>query len=175
MKFQILFLFAILLSACAQVTSEDEWQVYNNNSKHYSIRYPKEFSIQKEGHSSVNLLNYDMSDPAYSQGNPEGIKIQIQTAIPKISVNYSIEQAIIDSDTPVDYLDIESDNSQKVSLGNDIVLSKHYNKTPGGAFMEYMAFDTSRRVAHSILIFEPGYSKNIELVENIISTFEITK
>jgi len=167
---------AVLLSACVQVIPEKGWQVYKNISNHYSIQYPKEFSMNGEGGSSVNLVNYDMNDPAFQQGNPEGIKIQIQTKVPKIPIDYSIEQAIVDFDKPdPDLPRIESDNAQQVSLGNDIVLSKHYNKTPGGAFMAYRAFDTSRRVAHLILVFEPGYSKNVELVEKIISTFEVTK
>ena len=52
-------------------------------------------------------------------------------------------------------------------------LYQYTKNGPGAAFANYIALDGERGVFYNILVFEPGYKKNKELVEKILKTFKI--
>ena len=149
----------------AEETSE--WKTYKNKQDGYSIRHPSEFRSQH----GRNIANYDIDDPRYGRGNHEGLRIQIQK-----------HELISGFDLYDEYrnhykeeLDEFTDPTEEVRLGKFITRSQYTKKGPGGAFMTYTAFDKNTKNYFYILVFEPGYSKNKELVEKIVSTFDICK
>lgn len=149
-----------------EVVEKNGWKTWVNNEDNYSITYPSEFWPQG-GH---NLKNYDMSDPRYDRGNPEGISIQIQ--------KHSVSRMGFDTVNEYrEYLktvpDVFADVATDVQLGEFISLYQYTKDGPGGAFANYMALDGERGVFYNILVFEYGYTKNKELVEKILATFEI--
>jgi hypothetical protein len=60
-----------------------------------------------------------------------------------------------------------------VKLGEFMSLYQYTKNGPGAAFANYIALDGERGVFYNILVFEPGYKKNKELVEKILKTFKI--
>lgn len=149
-----------------EVVEKNGWKTWVNNDDNYSISYPSEFWPQG-GH---NLKNYDMKDPRYDSGNPEGISIQIQ--------KHSVSR--MGFDTVSEYKkhlkivsDVFADVATDVQLGEFISLYQYTKDGPGGAFANYMAFDSERGIFYNILVSEPGYKKNKELVEKILATFKI--
>jgi hypothetical protein len=152
-------------SANKEIIESNGWKTQINNNDGYALSYPAEFSFQS-GH---NFMNYDINDQRYERGNPDGVKIQINKHI--LGGNFrSIEEYIT-------YLKSNSDNftdpAQEVKIGSCVTLAQYLKNGPGGAFMNYMAFDKKSNTYFDILIFEPGFSKNKELIVNIIKTFRI--
>jgi hypothetical protein len=141
------------------------WTTYVNKNDGYSIMHPSEFWPQS-GH---NLMNYDINDPRYERGNSDGVKIQIQKHALGSDFKSFDEYVTYQKNISDDF----NDPAKTVKLGDFITMSQYTKTGPGGAFMVYTAFDRSSNNYFAILIFEPGYSKNKELIEKIISTFKI--
>jgi|GEM_PF-3305643 len=141
------------------------WKTYVNNNDGYSIMHPSEFWPQYDH----DLMNYDINDPRYERGNPDGIKIQIQ--------KHTLDSDFKSFDEYITYQKKTADAlinpAKTIKLGDFVTMSQYTKNGPGGALMIYTAFNTNTRNYFDILIFEPGYSKNKELVEKIISTFKI--
>jgi len=141
------------------------WKIYTNKNDGYSIMHPSEFWPQSEN----DLMNYDINDPRYERGNPDGIKIQIQKQ--SLGSNFkSFDEYVVYQKNTSDEL---GDPAKTVKLGDFITLSEYTKGGPGGAFMVYTAFNKTTNNYYDILIFEPGYSKNKELLEKIIATFRL--
>lgn len=139
------------------------WKTYANKDDGYSISHPSEFWPQKGG----NLMNYDISDPLSAMGNSSSVKIQIQ----KNSL-YSSNKSLAEyKEYLMNIEDDLVDQAAIVELGNFVELAQYTKGGPGGAFMAYVAFDDNNY--YNILIFEPGYSNNKELIESIVETFTI--
>lgn len=141
------------------------WKTYVNNNDGYSIMHPSEFWPQYDH----DIMNYDINDPRYERGSPDGVKIQIQKHALGSDFRSFDEYASYQKNVSDDF----NDPAKTVKLGDFITMSQYTKTGPGGAFMVYTAFDRNLNNYFDILIFEPGYSKNKELVEKIISTFEI--
>jgi len=141
------------------------WKIYVNNNDGYSIMHPSEFWPQYDH----DIMNYDINDPRYERGNPDGVKIQIQ--------KHTLDSSFKSFDEYITYqkktADELIDSAKTVKLGDFVTMSQYTKNGPGGAFMVYTAFNKNSNNYFDILIFEPGYSKNKELVEKIISTFKI--
>lgn len=150
-----------------EVAEKNGWKTWVNNEDNYSITYPPEFWPQG-GH---DLKNYNMSDPRYERGNPEGISIQIQKH------NLSSRKDFDNVNEYREHLktvpDVDADVATDVKLGEFISLYQYTKDGPGGAFANYMAFDGDRGIFYNILVFESGYTKNKELVKKILKTFKI--
>ncbi|MBU2264317.1 hypothetical protein KJ797_03220 [Patescibacteria group bacterium] len=141
------------------------WKTYTNKNDGFSIMHPSEFWPQ----SGNDLMNYDINDPRYERGNPDGIKIQIQKQ--SLGSNFkSFDEYVVYQKNISDEL---VDPAKTVKLGDFITLSQYTEGGPGGAFMIYTAFNKNTKNYYDVLIFEPGYSKNKELIEKIIATFKI--
>ncbi|MBU0723151.1 hypothetical protein KJ973_02990 [Patescibacteria group bacterium] len=141
------------------------WKTYTNNNDGYSIMYPSEFWPQCDH----DLMNYDINDPRYERGNPDGIKIQVQKHILGSNFESFSEYIAYQKNVANDF----NDPAKTIKLGDFVIMSQYTKNGPGGAFMVYTSFDQNTKNYFDILIFESGYSKNKELVEKIISTFEI--
>lgn len=149
-----------------EVVEKNGWKTWVNNEDNYSITYPSEFWPQN-GH---DLKNYNMKDPRYDSGNPEGISIQIQKhSVSRMGFDTINEYKEHLKTVPDVFADVATD----VQLGEFISLYQYIKDGPGGAFANYMAFDSERGIFYNILVSEPGYKKNKELVEKILKTFKI--
>lgn len=141
------------------------WKEYVNKNDGYSISFPSEFFLQ----GSYNIMNYDINDPKYDRGNPDGIKIQIQKH--KLHSDYDsiveYKQHLMQSG------DRLVNSAETCNFGDSIDLCQYTKNGPGGAFMSYVAFEENDNIYYNILVFEPGYSKNKNYIESIIETFTV--
>lgn len=149
-------------------TSDDvraNWQTYYNSQDGYTIMYPPEFNI----YSQNILADYDYNDPQFETGNPNGIQIQIQKI--NLSPEFSTFQDFIDTETQTpSQFNLEA---EQITLGDSITLRQYTTDGPGGPMMSYNAFPKRGTDYFNIIVFEPAYSRNIELVELILETFKM--
>ena len=135
----------------------------------YSIEYPDNFWIEHHGRSD-NIVNYNYDvDYRLRDDQPTDLKIQIQRS--DINSKYkTIKEFVTYLKTTAEEF---STPATDIKIGNDISLYQYTENGPGGMYASYYAFDQDRNEYYAILIFEPGYTDNKELVMNILSTFSL--
>lgn len=139
-----------------------EWKQYTNKNRDYTISYPVDFSAQDEMPNHI-----DISSPQYDGKNQNGLRIQIQKHI--------LSDKIKSTNEYKRYLMKSRDNSVDNIQYDDFVNtpSQYVTNTSKKSFVTYIVFDEKNDKYYTILVFEPGYSNNKELIETIIKTFII--
>ena len=139
----------------------ESWKQYTNQYRDHAISMPADFDVQDEEPTHI-----DISSPDYDGVSEGGIRIQIQKNLPPE-----------DHDTVVDFKNdlIGAQDASIIvkKMGDDIDVSYYSISESEGNFMTYFAFDEKKDVYYKIIVFEPGYSQNQELVESIVKTFVI--
>jgi len=146
------------------IDDSDGWQQYTNKNSDYTISYPVDFLVQDEMPNHI-----DISSSEYDGRNKNGLRMQIQKR--------GSHEDFASIDEYKKYLlgseDELEDNVKNMQYGNFVKFAQHVTNSSKKSFMTYIAFDEKNNKYYNILVFEPGYSNNKELVEAIIKTFII--
>jgi hypothetical protein len=157
--------------------NQEDWIEFSSiiDGSGYYIKHPRNFWVKSASKDLVNISNYESGTRvldwgAYMPDDATGIQIQKEPFI-----NFETAEDVIKFYKSEDSLDFEGEweMAKDVKLGEHIVLSQYTKAGPGGPFMMYIAIDEENTTYYRILVFEPGYSINKELIENMMSTFEL--
>ncbi|PLX24601.1 hypothetical protein C0580_04870 [Candidatus Parcubacteria bacterium] len=157
--------------------SEDvAWRVHENFNLGFSLEYPENLTIidsSDEGANYMDFVNYDVNDPQRKRGlGQDDIDIQVQRH--DFSSKFTREDLIDKLKFEgVEYFSQATVKAAaEVELGDYVKYSQYTVSGPSGPMMNYIALDEDSDRYYYILVFEPGYTNNKELIEEIVSSFK---
>ena len=141
-------------------TDGELWKTYVNSADGYSIQYAPEFSVQRR----FNLANYDIRKEE-NDGDIKKIIFEIQKKKwdPKFESMQLFMKSLEGLDEPV---------TQHRGFA-DIHWSQFTRDEGEDTFISFFGYKAEDDKYYEIMVLEPGYSENQNLVYEILGTFRI--
>lgn len=148
------------------LTYAETWKTYESKKDGYTIKYPEGFHVDNDR----TLQNFETK--AYDKASTTQIVIQVN----KVPYSGFVQKATFSDDVKKFYPKSKNvPNLEQVNIGKFITQTHFVSNIVPGADGTVFYSMNSEDFFYSIVVYEPGYSHNKELVENILRTFSFTE